>query len=300
MTRIAALGLALLFVAACSSNGSGQPPPTPSSASMPATSQSTAAPGFDANFTDHRVLEESSMSGSTDPDLWLNSGGRLTLGGGLAQTIHGSLPPTDPWRQEYVKEGGESAMGTDGGRHPQNLFRLLYTHPTLNTQQEFYFRIDAVNLSHDPQRAEWSGVFSMSRYGADGDNLYYAGLRHDGTAVIKKKQVDIRTSDHYADALAQPKVFSGAYDRNAKPNLIPEGAWIGLRSAVTTDSRGSVTIRLWTDVGRTGTWRLVATATDEDAGGVKPISQAGLSGIRTDFMDVSFRDYRISDLPPAS
>jgi hypothetical protein len=125
----------------------------------------------------------------------------------------------------------------------------------------------------------------MSRY-YDGDNLYYAGIRTDGQAVIKKKK------DGIYHTLALTPLFPDEYDRTYAPNLIPHDTWIGLRIETVNDARGGVSIRLFTDVGHTDTWTLVAEAYDDGQsfGGSAHRTQGHL-GVRTDFMDVMFDDF---------
>jgi hypothetical protein len=235
------------------------------------------------------------MAASSSPTLWLNSGGLLDIRDGTAQTIQGDLPPGSYWRQEYRHEGGESQVGSDNGLHPQNLFRLICRQQVTDPIVQFYVRINKVNLSADPERNAWSGVFAMSQYADNGDTLYYAGIRMDGTAVIKKKQVNI-PGDHYADALAQvPLQFvNGVYNRTTNPNLLPLHTWIGLRSVVDSLAAGVDRIQLYIDVGRTGHWSIIASAIDRQAGGVPAITAPGFTGIRTDFMDATFQGFEIS------
>ncbi|MDF2460600.1 MAG: hypothetical protein K0S68_3 [Candidatus Saccharibacteria bacterium] len=271
----------LVLLSACTRDGTTPPPPSPS-----------PAKSFSDKFQDQRVIEESNpIEESADPNWWLNSGARLDIRDGVAQTIQGSLDPEDPWHRAYA-----SNSGADRGRHPQNLFRLVLRQEYQNPEQQFYFRVDQINLSKDPERDAWSGVFSMSRYGDQGDTLYYTGFRVDGSAVIKKKVGGV-----YADSLAEVPVFDGAeYDRTKNPNLLPEDRWIGLRSAVTTNANRTVSITLWVDVDGNGLWQQVAQATDSSTSGMPPITGSGLVGIRTDFMDASLRDYSVRELPQSS
>jgi hypothetical protein len=58
-----------------------------------------------------------------------------------------------------------------------------------------------------------------------------------------------------------------------------------------------VVIDLFSDIGRTGTWTTLLHAEDDGTHyGGAPILSAGYGGIRTDFMDVSFEDFRMSNL----
>ena len=123
----------------------------------------------------------------------------------------------------------------------------------------------------------------MSRYKNNGQTLYYTGIRVDGSAVIKKKLNGTYTT------LAQKPVYSGTWSKSSNPNLIPKNTWIGLRSETINNSDGSVSIKLYMDQGKTGQWKLVAEAKDTSPGTLKDV---GFGGIRTDFMDVEFDNFR--------
>jgi len=241
---------------------------------------------FAENFSQNFTLEESDSSkNSNNPNWWLNSGAYFYSQDGIGRTIYGDFLPGSKWYEEYKKS---DPTDTDGGRHPQNIFRLVTKGEWKNLRQEVYFNISKDNLSQSDQRYASNGVFLMNRY-TDGNNLYYAGLRVDGTAVIKKKINGV----YYT--LDQKKVFAGEYDRNNNPSLLPHGSWIGIRSEVTTVNSNSVKISLFEDVG--GGWKLVAEATDSGSAGIGVLNQTGYAGIRTDFMDVSFDNYSIADIP---
>src|SRR5690606_26403964 len=128
---------------------------------------------------------------------------------------------------------------------------------------------------------------------ADGDNLYYAGLRVDGHAVIKKKAGGAYVT------LAEAPVFEGAYDRAANPNLLPAGRWMGIRAETRGGADGKVLLSLYADTDASGRWQLVAQAVDDGTAGGPPHRDPGLPGVRTDFMDVTFDDYLLEPLPPA-
>jgi hypothetical protein len=136
----------------------------------------------------------------------------------------------------------------------------------------------------------------MARY-VDGYNLYYAGLRVDGYAVIKKK-----IGGRYF-TLAYKPVFteSGKYDRDKNPNLLPLGTSIGLKAEARNIGDSSVSLKLYADIGRKGNWTLVAEAIDDGRSyGGSAHTGAAYAGIRTDFMDVEFDDYLIEALLPAT
>lgn len=242
---------------------------------------------FDYNFSTTDTLNEAgSFRESTSPYWWLNSGGKLLLKGGVGETIQGDLSTNDKWYKEYKRA---NSLDTDGGLHPQNLFRLITKSVWHNFSEQAYFKITKDNLSASPNRNESNGLLLFNRY-KDSQNLYYAGIRVDGTAVIKKKQKSLYTT------LAQKQIFDGTYNPETSPNLLPKNTWIGLRTETVTESDGVVDIKLYTDVGKTGKWTLVLEAKDngEDYGPI--IDDTAPAGIRTDFMDVLFDDFQITKL----
>jgi len=241
---------------------------------------------FNDNFNKKEIIEEvGDMSKSTSPYWWINSGAYMYLKDGLGMTIQGELPTDDLRRIDYAKYKSDT---TDNGYHPQNIFRLVTRSKWQSFRQEIYFNIAKINLSQTNDRNAWSGVLLFNRY-QDGNNLYYTGIRVDGHAIIKKKIRGV----YYT--MAEKTFYSGTpYNRDTNPNLIPEKTWIGLRSEVKTNANGTVSIKVFIDKDKTGTWVLVAEATDDGKsyGGV-PILNEGYAGLRTDFMDVKFDDYRI-------
>lgn len=245
---------------------------------------------FNETFQGSETLEETAkMSGSASPDWWVNSGGQMIKEKGIGKTIQGELSPDSKW---YKKYKSSNSRDTDGGVHPQNIFRLVARTKWQNFTQEAYFKINALNLGESENRNASNGILLMSRY-EDGDNLYYAGLRVDGLAVIKKKY----GGKYYT--IKEEKIFSGdAYDREKNPNLIPLGEWIGLKSEFRNTSDGDVEIKFFIDEGKTGNWQLAVSAVDDGRKefGKNILSDEGYAGIRTDFMDVEFSDYKISEI----
>jgi len=231
-----------------------------------------------------RVLEETAeLSESQDPDWWLDSGGRVYFDDDKNEfaTIQGSLMKDDRWRKLYAES---NPADTDDGLHPQNIFRLVNKGNWRDFTQEAYFRIDAYNPSASPNRNESNGILFFNRY-VDGDNLYYVGLRVDGAAVVKKK------FDGEYHTLAYEKILPGVYDASTTPNLLPEGVWIGLRSEIFTASSSAVVIKLYVDIGRTGSWSLAVEAVDDGSAAGPKIDQTAYAGVRTDFMDVTVSGY---------
>jgi hypothetical protein len=254
-------------------------------AALGATATAVASP-FSYNFTvDGSLVEASSVNLSTSGYWWVNSGARMYLSGGSGKTVHGSLPASDYWRTLYASN---NPTDTDNGYHPQNIFRLVGRSLWSDFRQEAYFRIAADNLSASPNRNASNGILLFNRY-KDSSTLYYTGLRVDGNAIIKKKL----KGTYYT--LASVKVFPGTYSASSNPNLLPKNQEIGLRSEVSTIA-GKVTIKVYSDVGKTGTWTLVAQAVDDGSKYGPIIDGAGFGGIRTDFMDVSFDNYKMQQL----
>jgi hypothetical protein len=237
-------------------------------------------------FERDRTIEESgSPSESSDQDFYLNSGAYFSIKNGTGCTLQGDLSGENRWRAMYAKG---SAEDTNNGKRPQNLFRLMTKKTFSNVTQEAYFMIsfyDAAN--HSEQRAASNGILFMSHGQSKGEKtLYYAGLRVDGTVVIKRKLNGQYTTlaQQHLDQLPRD------YDRDRNPNLLPLKKWIGLRSTTQSDDHG-VAITVWVDWNANGQWKRIATTTDTDA----PIRDKGWAGIRTDFMDVCIAGYRVGE-----
>ncbi len=232
------------------------------------------------------LQEVGSSTESANPDWWPSSGGYFYVAtSGVASTIMGSLPSSDAWRLRYFQN---NPVDTDEGYHPQNVFRLISQSKWQNYTAETYFLIKNNNFSASPNRNQSNGLFLLNRY-QDANNLYDVGVRVDGAAVIKKKANGV----YYT--MAYRAIFPGTYDRTRNPNLLPIGESVGLRTNVTNNATGSVTIVLSVDIGRTGNWKEVLSATDDGIQyGGKPISVPGNVGIRTDFMDVEFGGFRVT------
>lgn len=236
---------------------------------------------------DYIIEEKGKKSIQLGEDIfWLNSGAYFISENGIARTHQGELEEENKWRKIYDKN---NPRDTDQGLHPQNIFRLVALGSWTNLYQEGYFRIVKDNKSDSEYRNDSNGLLFFNRY-QDGDNLYYTGIRVDGFAVIKKK-----IKGKYF-TLAYNQIYPGKYDREKNPNLLPRNQWIGLRSEVMNDGDDSVNIKLYIDRERSGNWELVAEAVDEgNEFGENPFFSAGYGGIRTDFMDVEFDDYRLNE-----
>lgn len=223
------------------------------------------------------IQETDSPQHSSSQLWWVNSGARVIGTDSICATIQGSLPENDKWRLLYSKN---NPLDTDDGYHPQNLLRLVRTVFYKNVYQELYFKIVNDNLSNSSNRNASNGVLFFMRY-QNSDNLYYAGLRVDGTAVVKKKLAGKYTT------LVQAKLYPGTYSRDTQPNLMPHGQWIGIRSEIVNQQDGGVLIRLYVDNDQSGRWQRVLWVTDQN----NPILSGGYGGIRGDFMDLKFKSY---------
>lgn len=243
---------------------------------------STSTTPFIYSFNVPGVLEEKgSEEESTSPYWWLNSGGTFVVKDGVGSTNIGKMNVLNTWRLAYARS---SATDTGGGYYPQNLFRLITRTRWQNFREQAYFKITALNMTESENRNESNGLLLFSRY-VDSDNLYYMGVRVDGTAVIKKKQNGIYHT------LAQTKIFEGEYDRTNSPNLLPVDKWIGIASQV-QDIQNGVKLTLYIDTDENGNWKEVLSVNDEET----PIRARAFAGIRTDFMDVLFKDFVIATL----
>lgn len=242
---------------------------------------------FHYRFAVDGVLNESGSSAeASSPYFWLNSGGRLILDDHVGQTQQGPLPANNPWRLLYNQN---NPLDTDNGYFPQNLFRLITKSTWGNVAEQVRFNIRRMNLTDTPNRDGYSGILLMSRY-QSGQTLYYAGLRQDGKSVIKKK---VNGTYH---TLAMDEVWPGSYHRLTNPNLIPERQWMGLK--MTTDNvPGGVKVSLYLDENDNGQWERLLEVTDTNGtGGLSAITGSGSAGIRTDYMDVIFDNYKLRNL----
>ena len=243
---------------------------------------------FHYTFENDGILEETgNMEESKSSYFWLNSGARLNIRAGVGETLMGRLGEGDGWRQLYAMS---DPLDTQDGFYPQNLFRLITKSTWDNVEQSVRFKLVHLNETDTQNRDEWSGILLMSHY-QDGDNLYYAGLRADGNAIIKKKCGGVYTT------LATSPVFRNGepYDRNNNPNLIPLSTWMGLRSVV-REQGSRIEIELWLDAEDDGTWEKVLAASDLPSADQTMISGPAYAGIRTDYVDAQFDDYHLKEL----
>ena len=117
------------------------------------------------------------------------------------------------------------------------------------------------------------------------------GWLFERAAVIKKKM----GGTYYS--MASAKIFPGTYHKQTNPTLLPQRQWMGLRLVTEDESDGSVTLTLYLDRNNTGNYEEVARATDRPGSyGTSVISGPGHAGIRTDYQDVLFDDYKLTTI----
>jgi hypothetical protein len=208
------------------------------------------------------------------------------IANGVARSVQNELPPDDEWRRRYA---ASSPVDTDGGRRPQNLFRLLTRERWRNLRQEVRLRINRLNPTSSPERGAWSGILLMQRY-LGADDLYYAGLRLDGTAVIKKKR-----GGRYETLAIVPRL-PGASEGRVREDGLPVGRWIRLRSTAIDGPDGAVRLALYVAGERPDDgWTVAAEAVDDGSRGA-PIREPGRAGIRADFADVEIDEYEAAEI----
>jgi hypothetical protein len=244
---------------------------------------------FVYSFNAPGVLQESgSMDTTSSPYFWLSSGGELATGNYVGETMQGDDTVGDYWQTLYEKN---NPLDTDNGIHPQNLFRLVTRSFWSDFSEQAGFYIVKDNFSASPNRNASNGLFFMSRY-QDQYTLYYAGVRVDGTAVIKKKY----HGTYYT--MAHAHIFPGTYSGwQDAVNLLPHGEWIQLKNTAVTNADGSVTLTLFMMLPGSTSWgKLLSAADTGQYAGTPAILGPGYAGIRTDFMDVEFNNFRLASI----
>ncbi|MBI5644830.1 hypothetical protein HY970_01915 [Candidatus Kaiserbacteria bacterium] len=230
------------------------------------------------------LYEAGSMQESTSPYWFVNSGAMMIIKNGIGSTAMGNLELGNKWQLLYA---AMNPIDSDQGLHPQNTFRLVSRNSWDNVRLSAAFKIVRDNLSTSSNRNASNGLLFMSRY-RDSQTLYYAGVRVDGTAVIKKKY----HGTYYT--MAQKAIFPGTYDRALLPNLLPHGEWFNLKNETITNADGTVAVRLFMQRAGEPSWTKILETTDDGKkfGNTPPITGSAYVGIRTDFMDVLFDNYR--------
>lgn len=253
--------------------------------SAPADGETSAEKGdFFYSFSIDGVLVSTpSMMQSSSPYFWVTSGGKLLIQNGLGSTMRGAAAEKDPARIQYARV---NPLDTGGGAYPQNTFRLVTKRAWGAGEMSARFRVLAHNETETPNRDGYSGLFLMNRY-SDQHNLYYAGLRSDGKAVIKKKINGIYHTLAIARVLGDERSYGAS-----KKSLIPINRWMEIASRV-TDTESGVLIELFLDLGSGEPVRVLAV---EDGGIGGPVFKKGHGGIRTDYMDAEFDDFSFTPL----
>ncbi|HVS79645.1 MAG TPA: hypothetical protein VHF05_01570 [Candidatus Paceibacterota bacterium] len=232
------------------------------------------------------TLEESDgFDTSASPLYWLNSGAEALLSSSSSwSTVKGDLAAGSKWHEEYASS---NSTDTDGGIHPQNLFRIFTRGVYGDGAYSAYAKIDRIVASASPNRNSSNGVFLMI-HAEDSDNLYYAGLRVDGNAVIKKK-----IGGTYYTIAETPLFAYAPYNRDTRPDLLPLNTWLGMKADVKTLPDNSVQIEFSIDLSGEGSWIPILSVTDAPKGNVQTLPGPGHAGIRSDFMEMSIRDFRV-------
>ncbi len=248
---------------------------------------STAA-SFTDNFDENSlpiINETGKMEDSFDPHWWLNSGAYIYQTDGVAATIQGKLAETDRFRLLYAIS---NPVDTDNGYRPQNLIRFVTRAKFKNFTQQVFFNIEQINTSKSPNRNQSNGVLFFNRY-QDGNNLYYAGIRVDGHAVIKKKL----HNQYYT--LKSVSVYPGHYNRDTLPNLLPIKRWIGIRTVIANNANGNVDITMYINDSQLGSGWTKVLQVEDTGSDAKCILNEGYAGIRSDFMDIRFNHYEATE-----
>ena len=220
---------------------------------------------------------------SSNKNWWLNSGAYFYIKDFKGYTVQNELSDNDEWRLKYMHN---TPSETDNGYHPQNIFRLISKAQFKDTEQELHFIIHKYHLSESENRNESNAVLLFSDY-EDSDNLYYSGLRIDGTAIIKRK------CETRYETLLQAKILDGQYDKEISPNLLNSNHEYALKVITTHDENDNANIKLYIKLSPEPDWKLIGDATDTNS--CRPNTNSSV-GIRTDFMDVEFTKYSVKTL----
>ncbi len=285
LPAIAAIIIIFVFLVRTAGDGSVVMAPVEMTRELPSV-ETVFSNEISRTTIDNQIVIEEAPAPEKSIDMfwWVDSGAYAFVRDGFLMTVSGRLPPNDKWRLKYLES---NSLDTDNGYCPQNIFRLVSRKKWQDFTEEAYLMIKKYNASPSPNRAESNGLILMGRY-VDGNNLYYAGIRVDGKAIIKRKYNGAYRT------LAETFVFAGGYDRDFRPNLLPENRWLGLRMTVKNEASDQVRIRLDVDKSGQGDWQTVLETVDTAKNNrLRAISRLG---IRTDFMDVIIKNFSVSEL----
>lgn len=219
-------------------------------------SAAAAASSWWYNFNSAGTLAQSaSATQSRSQYLWLAAGRSLVIQNGIGATPAGTT-----------------------------IYQLFNKTSVTNASVQIDVNRVKDNLSNSADRKSYLGESIITRY-TDANNYYYAGIRADGAAVIKKKVNGVYTT------LAQKQVLPGTYS-TTNYDLMPQGKWMSLKLVVADNAGGQPVLTFSTDIGRTGTWTQALAVTDTSAA----LKSAGLVGIQNDYADAQFDNFIVSDV----
>ena len=242
-----------------------------------------------SSFPENLFLEETSSPNlSSNPCWWLNSGAVFSMEDSVGETLQGELSLLSKWRELYEKS---DSIDTEGGLYPQNLFRLINKSKWQDVRTSVDVSISSYRLSSSPNRNGTNGVFLIARY-IDANTLYLAGIRTDGTAVIKRKLNGVYRT--LGSVWFNPNAI---HSYSSDSNFLPMGNWFGLAMEVKNGEDGEVHIKL--DFSEDGTkWQTLLSTSDWPGSFENGLFLRAPSsvGIRTDFLDAEFKNYKITKL----
>src|SRR5690242_1465985 len=88
--------------------------------------------------TPGRLEETGNIDNSSSPYWWVSSGAYMDLKDGVGQTAHGELAAGSKWQVAFEKA---NPTDTDGGVHPQNIFRMTSRAKFQDVAHGAWFRI---------------------------------------------------------------------------------------------------------------------------------------------------------------
>lgn len=241
------------------------------------------------NFYINKNYEEVSEEERDFSDRWwINSWGSFYVKDGVWKSIQWKVKEWTKWQIKYKEHNWW--LDTDWWFYPQNLFRLISNKKFWNFNQYAYFKINRYMLSNSKNRYESNWFLLFNRY-KDSDNLYYAWIRVDGAAVIKKKL----KWEYYT--LASHKVYNWSYDRNENPNLIPINKWIWVKTEIKDLGSDKVSIELYVDTKNNWKWTLALRVIDDGKSTWWNIIKGEwYTWVRTDFMDFEIDKYYVKEI----